>query len=61
MTAIRDSCNIYFYTIGYQMSMKNGSYNEAQGLAKLREYADWYGLTDKSGRPYQQAPRTALV
>ena len=58
VTAIRDSCNIYFYTIGYQMSMKNGSYNEAQGLAKLREYADWYGLTDKSGVEISEASPT---
>jgi len=48
-TAIRDSCNIFFYTIGYQLAMQSGTYNEAEGLAKLYEYADMYGLSEKSG------------
>lgn len=48
-TAIRDSCNIFFYNAAYQLSMDNGVYNESKGLEKLYEYADWYGLTEKSG------------
>lgn len=48
-TAIRDSCNYYFYNIGYQLSTRNGSYNDAEGLETLKKYADWYGLTEKSG------------
>ena len=31
------------------MSTRNGSYNEAEGLNTLYEYADLYGLTEKSG------------
>ena len=48
-TAIRDSCNFYFYNVGYQLSMDAGSYNETKGLDALQKYADMYGLTDKSG------------
>ena len=48
-TAIRDSCNYYFYNVGYQLSMRSGSYDETEGLDTLYEYADLYGLTEKSG------------
>ena len=48
-TAIRDSCNFYFYNVGYQLSMESGVYNETKGLNTLYEYADMYGLTEKSG------------
>ena len=49
-TAIRDSCNFYFYEIGYRLSTTaEGEYNDAQGLAVLYEYADLYGLSSKTG------------
>ncbi|MCI9437144.1 MAG: penicillin-binding protein [Lachnospiraceae bacterium] len=48
-SAIRDSCNYYFYNVGYQLSMGSGTYNETEGLDTLREYADLFGLTEKSG------------
>lgn len=48
-TAIRDSCNYYFYNVGYLLSTRNGSYVESEGLETLREYADLFGLTEKSG------------
>lgn len=48
-TAIRDSCNYYFYNVGYQLATRNGSYNDTEGLNTLYEYADLYGLTEKSG------------
>ena len=48
-TAIRDSCNYYFYEVGYRLSTKKGIYNDAEGLAALSEYADLYGLSSKSG------------
>lgn len=49
VSAIRDSCNYYFYNLGYQMATRNGSYNESSGLDILEKYADMYGLTEKSG------------
>lgn len=48
-TAIRDSCNYYFYNLGYQLSTRTGSYNEQAGLGTLEQYADLFGLTEKSG------------
>ena len=48
-TAIRDSCNYYFYNLGYQLSTRTGSYNEQAGLGTLEKYADLFGLTEKSG------------
>lgn len=49
VTAIRDSCNYYFYNVGYQLSSRSGTYSQAEGLRILAEYAGKYGLTEKSG------------
>lgn len=49
ISAIRDSCNYYFYDLGYNLSITGGTYNEDTGLNTLYEYADMYGLTEKSG------------
>ncbi len=49
VTAIRDSCNYFFYDVGYRLSLQDGNYNEEQGLRTLYQYADYYGLTEKSG------------
>ena len=48
-SAIKDSCNYFFYNVGYQLATRTGSYNEEAGLDTLSKYADLYGLTDKSG------------
>jgi penicillin-binding protein 2 len=49
-TAIQKSCNYYFYTVGYRLSMdENNNYNSDLGLEKLAKYANMYGLGDKSG------------
>ena len=47
--AIRNSCNCFFYEIGYRMSMVDGSYSEQSGIGVLEKYADMFGLTDPSG------------
>lgn len=49
ITAIRDSCNYFFYNLGYTLSTRTGTYSEEAGLGTLRTYADMYGLTEKSG------------
>lgn len=54
-TAIRDSCNYYFFDVGYKLSTRDGVYNEAAGLNTLYEYADLYGLTEKSGVEISEA------
>ena len=55
-TAIRDSCNYYFNTIGFRLSMDNGEYNDDQGIAQLKKYGSMYGLDAKSG---VEVPETA--
>lgn len=49
VTAIRDSCNYFFYNLGYNLATRTGTYNDEGGLNTLYEYADMYGLTEKSG------------
>lgn len=48
-TAIRDSCNFFFYDVGYRLAAKNGSFDADSGLNLLYQYADFYGLSEKSG------------
>lgn len=48
-TAIRDSCNYFFYDLGYRLASRAGTYDEEAGLNTLYQYADMYGLTEKSG------------
>ena len=48
-TAIRDSCNYYFYDVGYKLATRTGTYDEQAGLNTLYQYADYFGLTEKSG------------
>lgn len=48
-TAIRDSCNVYFYNVGYNLGLTGDSYSSDLGLEKLEKYAALYGLTEKSG------------
>ncbi|MBR5337326.1 MAG: peptidoglycan glycosyltransferase [Lachnospiraceae bacterium] len=47
--AIRDSCNYFFYLVGYNMSLDNGVYNPEKGVDILKKYAAEYGLGEKSG------------
>ncbi len=48
--AIRDSCNIFFYTVGNRLAQKKtGSYNDENGIALIQKYAHIYGLDQKTG------------
>lgn len=47
--AIQNSCNFFFYDIGYRFATKSGSYIAQDGLDVLAKYAEMYGLTEKSG------------
>lgn len=49
ISAIRNSCNVYFYQVGYELSMVDGKYDAQIGLETLAFYADLFGLTEKSG------------
>ncbi len=48
-TAIRDSCNLYFFHVGYRFATLGGIYDDKAGLEYLYKYADMYGLTQRSG------------
>lgn len=49
-TAIRDSCNVYFYHVGDMLARsKNGVYNNTYGTAVLQKYAEQLGLATTSG------------
>ena len=46
---ITNSCNMFFYEVGYRLGSLNGSYDSDEGLELLEKYADMYGLTETSG------------
>lgn len=57
--AIQHSCNYFFYEMGYRLG--NGRENivdNEKGLAKLKKYAQKYGLTEKSGLELSEAEPT---
>jgi len=48
--ALRDSCNVFYYTLGYNLSFKDtGSYNDATGIKYFQKYASIFGMDEKSG------------
>lgn len=49
-TALRDSCNVFFYTVGYRLSTTNsGNYSDSMGIDNIKKYASIYGLDQKTG------------
>lgn len=46
---IRNSCNVFFYEVGWRLGLVGNTYVADTGLEKLKTYADMYGLTEKSG------------
>ncbi|SCH23504.1 Penicillin-binding protein A [uncultured Clostridium sp.] len=47
--AIRDSCNYFFYTLGYELSLDNGIYQESKGTEIIARYGEMFGLNENSG------------
>lgn len=48
--SLRDSCNVFHYTLGYRMATKDtGVYNDGNGIRYIQKYASLYGLDKKSG------------
>ncbi len=47
--AIRDSCNYFFYEVGWRLSGGDNNYNDVTGINKINEYASLYGLGDLTG------------
>lgn len=52
--AIRDSCNVFFYTVGYRLSTSGNKYNDSKGIKRLTKYAKAYGLDKKTGLEIQE-------
>lgn len=63
--ALRDSCNYYFYEVGYRLSTNNyatGYSDEAaqNGIKKIQKYASIYGLDETTGIEIEEsAPKIA--
>lgn len=47
--AIQNSCNFFFYEVGYRLASRAGIFNNEYGLERLTKYVDLFGLTEKSG------------
>ena len=54
--AIENSCNVYFYNVGYELGMDSeGNYDSTRGTDRLAKYAEMYGLGEKSGLEIDEA------
>lgn len=49
VTAIRDSCNYFFYDVGYQLGLDSGKYVSDKGIQRLSKYAEMFGMGEPSG------------
>lgn len=49
MDAISESCNYFFYEMGYRLGSKGDNYNSEYGLNKMEKYATQLGLNMLSG------------
>ena len=48
--ALTNSCNYYFYDIGYRLSLDQfGNYNDELGLSRLTKYTQLFGFDSKTG------------
>ena len=52
---IANSCNCFFYEVGYQLGITEDGYNSDLGIEKLYKYADMFGLSEKSGVEIEEA------
>ena len=54
--AIENSCNVYFYNVGYELGMdSDGNYDSDRGTDRLAKYAEMFGLGEKSGLEIDEA------
>lgn len=57
--AITNSCNFYFYEVGYRLGLEGtGRYDSDNGLKLLGKYADEFGLSEVSGIELSEADPT---
>ena len=53
--AIANSCNCFFYEVGYRMSQDEDGYNANIGIDTLSKYTDLFGLSEPSGVEISEA------
>lgn len=53
--AIANSCNSFFYEVGYRMSQDEDGYNADVGIETLAKYADLFGLNETTGIEISEA------
>lgn len=53
--AIANSCNCFFYEVGYRMSQDVDGYNANVGIDTLSKYTDLFGLSEPSGVEISEA------
>ena len=53
--AIYNSCNMYFYEVGYRLGEEDGSFDNETGIDILQKYCAMYGLDRKSGVEIEEA------
>ena len=47
--AIRDSCNYFFYEVGYRLADGYNEYDDPAGIKTITDYASLYGLNETTG------------
>ncbi len=59
---IGNSCNVFFYDLGYRMGVIDNIYSSDEGIAVLNKYSDMYGLSEVSGVEIEEyAPQMSDV
>ena len=55
-SAIKESCNIFFYNVAYDMARdEKNNFSDSLGLSKLQKYAKLFQLDEKSGLELSEA------
>ena len=51
VNAIGNSCNVFFYDVGFRLAtnMYTENYDESRGIERMTQYASMFGLTEKTG------------
>ena len=56
VNAIANSCNNYYYDVGFRLGLSNnGYYSSEQGILKLTKYANLFGLSETSGLEIEES------
>ena len=53
-SALRYSCNYFFYEVGYRLAGGDNNYDDEAGIKKLATYASLFGLDSKTGIEIQE-------